>query len=89
MASHYPRFTFENLATKWGRDEWVGSDGKESCELYGVEAWTDDGWTKMHRVIRHRLATHKKIVRVLTHTGLVDVTDEQPVECRQRPDKRW
>ena len=68
--------TFENLATKWGRDEWVGSNDKESCELYGVEVWTEDGWTVVHRVIRHVLAPHKKIVRVVTLTGLVDVTDE-------------
>ena len=41
-----------------------------------MEVWTDDGWTACRRVIRHTLAPHKKIVRVLTHTGVVDVTDE-------------
>lgn len=49
---------------------------KEFCELSGVESWTDDGWIKVERVIRHTLAPHKKMVRVLTHTGLVDVTDD-------------
>ena len=29
-----------------------------------------------HRVIRHRLAPHKKMMRILTHTGCVDVTDD-------------
>ena len=69
--------TIENLATLWGNDRWIRSnDGKESCELYGLEAWTDDGWTRLHRVIRHVLAPHKRILRIITHTGLVDVTDE-------------
>ena len=68
--------TFDNLAVKWGGDEWVQSDSKESCELYGVEVWTEDGWTMVHRVIRHILAPNKKIIRIRTHTGLVDVTDE-------------
>ena len=27
--------------------------GKESCELDGVEVWSDAGWTKVQRVIRH------------------------------------
>lgn len=49
---------------------------KEFCELNGVESWTDDGWVNVERIIRHRLASHKKMIRVLTHTGLVDVTDD-------------
>lgn len=68
--------TFENLATRWGKDKWIERNGKESCELRDVEVWTDGGWTGCHRVIKHVLEPHKKVVRVLTHTGLVDVTDE-------------
>ena len=70
--------TIDNLATRWGGDTWVvcGNSNKEACELHDVEVWTDDGWTACHRVIRHALAPHKKIVRVLTHTGMVDVTEE-------------
>lgn len=73
--------TFENIATKFGNNEWVrchddGREEKEGCELYGVETWTDQGWTVVQRIIRHALAPHKKIVRVLTHTGCVDVTDD-------------
>ncbi len=49
---------------------------KEYSEIDGVESWTDNGWTPLQRVIRHKLASHKKIIRVLTHTGLVDVTDD-------------
>jgi DNA polymerase elongation subunit (family B) len=69
--------TIEELATKYGGSLWKpGKQEKEFCELVGVESWTEAGWTKLHRVIRHTLAPHKKMIRVLTHTGLVDVTDD-------------
>jgi len=73
--------TIEQLATKHGKNGWVkcsepGKQDKEFCELNGVETWTEQGWTKLYRVIRHELAEHKKMIRVLTHTGLVDVTDD-------------
>lgn len=68
--------TFENLATEWGNDRWIRREQKETCELHNVEVWTDGGWTKLHRIIRHVLAPHKKIIRIITHAGMVDVTDE-------------
>jgi DNA polymerase elongation subunit (family B) len=73
--------TIEELAKKYGNNNWItclepGKQEKEFCELEGIETWTDKGWTKLHRVIRHVLAPHKKMMRVLTHTGLVDVTDD-------------
>ena len=73
--------TIENLAEKYGNNNWVtcceeGKQEKEYCELESVETWTEKGWTKTHRVIRHKLADHKKMMRILTHTGLVDVTDD-------------
>jgi DNA polymerase elongation subunit (family B) len=73
--------TIEELANKYGNNNWVlckeqGKQDKEFCELNGLETWTEKGWTKLYRVIRHVLASHKKIIRILTHTGLVDVTDD-------------
>jgi DNA polymerase elongation subunit (family B) len=73
--------TIENLAEKYGENNWLkckeeGKQEKEFCELQNIETWTDKGWTKLYRVIRHELASHKKMMRVLTHTGLVDVTDD-------------
>ena len=71
--------TIEELANKYGKGIWtqcIDRDDKETCELEGVESWTDKGWTKLHRIIRHMLAPTKKMIRVLTHTGLVDVTDD-------------
>ena len=73
--------TIEELASKYGNNNWVncvenGKQDKEFCELENVESWTEKGWTKLYRIIRHELAQHKKMVRVLTHTGCVDVTDD-------------
>ena len=73
--------TIEELATRYGRDQWIscteeGKQTKQACELNGVETWTEKGWTPLKRVIRHELAQHKQMIRVLTHTGLVDVTDD-------------
>ena len=73
--------TIEKLAEKYGNNNWIpclepGKQEKEVCELKDVETWTDKGWTKLNRIIRHKLAPHKKMIRILTHTGLVDVTDD-------------
>ena len=53
-----------------------GREGKESLELPGVEVWSDGGWTDAVRLVRHRLAAHKGMVRVVTSTGFVDVTED-------------
>ena len=73
--------TIEELAKKYGNNNWIkcvepGKQEKEFCELEGVETWTENGWTKLYRVIRHQLVFGKKMMRVLTHTGCVDVTDD-------------
>lgn len=39
-----------------------------------VQVWTDGVWADVNRVIRHK--TRKRIFRVLTHTGCVDVTED-------------
>ena len=51
-------------------------DNKESCEINNIETWTETGWTKIQRVIRHKLAKHKKLFRVTTYSGSVIVTDD-------------
>lgn len=67
----------EHLADKYGAGLWLPCHGgKEACELLGVDTWSDKGWTPLHRVIRHGLAPHKKMVRVMTPTAVVDVTDD-------------
>jgi hypothetical protein len=67
--------TVEELGRK-GKWKNVFDSDKEYIELNDIDVWTDDGWKKVERIIRHKLATHKKMIRVLTHTGLVDVTDD-------------
>jgi hypothetical protein len=73
--------TFERLADRWGGGKWLaclddGRTGKESCELPGVDVWTEEGWSPVRRVIRHLLAPEKRILHVLTHAGMVDATDD-------------
>ena len=73
--------TIDDIANRFGEGKWClckeeGKQDKEFCELTNVQSWTEKGWTPLYRVIRHKLADHKKMVRVLTHTGMVDVTDD-------------
>ena len=70
-----------DLHRRCGNDTWItcteeGKQSKEYCELVDTEIWSDKGWTKIHRVIRHKLAKHKKMIRVVTDNGIVDVTDD-------------
>jgi hypothetical protein len=70
-----------DLARRCGNDHWQtcteeGKETKEFCELEDTEAWTEKGWTKLHRVIRHKLAPHKKMFRIVTDNAIVDVTDD-------------
>lgn len=73
--------TIESLAEKFGNNNWNhfvedGKEEKEFCELEGIETWTENGWTRLFRVIRHKLASHKKIIRVITQSGVIDVTND-------------
>jgi DNA polymerase elongation subunit (family B) len=70
--------SINNLATDSNYNNLNRTDGdeKESCELDNVETWTEQGWTKVQRVIRHKLAPEKKLFRITTHTGSVVVTDD-------------
>lgn len=47
---------------------------KEQYQPTDMRVWTHKGWAKVHRVIRHR--TVKKIYRVITKTGIVDITED-------------
>ena len=46
---------------------------KEYC-LSDYQIWSDIGWVDIKKVIRHKC--EKKIYRVLTHTGCIDVTED-------------
>ena len=45
---------------------------QSKCENY--EIYSSNGWSNIKRVIRHK--TVKKIYRVITHKGIVDVTED-------------
>jgi DNA polymerase elongation subunit (family B) len=48
-------------------------DGKEVAKI-DAEVWTEEGFTPIRQIVRHK--TTKNIHRVLTHTGIVDVTED-------------
>ena len=53
--------------------DWLKRENKE-VSLTNYKIWSDNGWTNIKEVIRHKVT--KKIYRVLTHTGVVDVTED-------------
>ena len=63
------------------------SDGKEFSDVHGIEVWSDTGFTEIKQVIRHK--TDKQIFRVLTHTGIADVTEDHSLlsvdKCEIKP----
>lgn len=63
---------FEN---KW---KYCENSEKEYIELtrFKIFTWTEKGWTQLYRIIRHHLHNSKKIVRIVTQCGIVDVTDD-------------
>ena len=70
-----------DLALKYGNGNWAscmeeGKQTKEYCELSDIETWSDNGWTKLYRIIRHQLAPHKKMLTITCNHGEVVVTDD-------------
>ena len=47
---------------------------EQNCNTTNYDVWSNNKWTKIKRVIRHK--TNKKIYRVNTHKGVVDVTED-------------
>lgn len=69
--------TIDTIGSTWKSDEkfkpWLPGE-KEQDDTIDYEVWSDKGWVKIKRVIRH--FTEKKIYEVLTHTGCVRVTED-------------
>jgi DNA polymerase elongation subunit (family B) len=70
--------TIEQLSQEWSAYDGfkAGESNRREkqqapCDL---EIWVKDKWAKIHRVIRHK--TQKRIYRVNTHQGCVDVTED-------------
>ena len=63
--------TIDNLPhSGWNKYKDEKEDAVPDC----IEVWTEKGFTKIKKIIRHK--TSKELFRVLTHTGIVDVTED-------------
>ena len=79
--------TFENIEGKWiNYREFKSNDkdryNKEQYLPNEMYVWTDMGWAKIKRFIRHK--TIKKIYRIITKTGIVDVTEDHSLLDNKR-----
>ena len=61
--------TIDDISNKWEMND----NGKE-YSITNYQIWTDNAWTSIKKVIRHKV--EKPIYRILTHTGIVDVTED-------------
>ena len=59
----------------------IRDDGKEIAEI-NAEVWTESGFTPIKQIVRHK--TTKNIHRVLTHTGVVDVTEDHSLLLKNK-----
>lgn len=70
--------TISNLGNYWNSYEQfkpeISNRQEKQQAICDYEIWTANGWSKIKRVIRHK--TIKKIYRVLTNTGCIDVTED-------------
>lgn len=63
--------TIDNIHDK---NEWIISDNGKEYNTCKFQVWSDNGWTNIKSIMRHK--TNKQIYRVNTHTGCVDVTED-------------
>jgi len=49
---------------------------KEAIRVENTQIWTERGWTNIKLAIRHKLAFNKKLFRITTESGSVDVTED-------------
>lgn len=83
-----PELVGRASSTAWLPCTEQGRQTKEAIDLESddLSVWSDEGWTRVTRLIRHRLVPgKKKMMRVATITGVVDVTDDHSL---LRPDGR-
>lgn len=67
-------FKYKTEYDRWRDDS---KDGKYwGVMKKPVYVWTDKGWTLIRCIVRHKLGQDKKLVRVSTRQGCVDVTED-------------
>lgn len=81
----------DDFQSKWEKSKWEKYGDKEEMKLDNIYVWSNGDWSQIKRVIRHK--TNKKIYRINTHIGIVDVTEDhslldvnenklQPIDCK-------
>ena len=63
--------TIDNLPKEGDYDQ---LDKEYAVPKRGLQVWSDKGFTQIKHIMRHK--TRKRIYRILTHTGCVDVTED-------------
>ena len=64
----------DQISYYFADNEYVKYGEKEISCPENLEVWTSSGWRKLLKVIKHK--TNKKIYRVRTKLGIVDVTED-------------
>jgi DNA polymerase elongation subunit (family B) len=72
----YNQITIQDLFNKYSDRSFEHHKTKNAIELNNIEIWTEKGWTHIKLVIRHKLASNKKLFRITTESGEVDVTED-------------
>jgi DNA gyrase/topoisomerase IV subunit B len=83
----------KDIVNVYGFTQVEGSEKEYAFNIIPYEVWTEQGWTQIKHVMRHK--TTKRIFRVATSSGIVDVTEDHslldaearkitPRECRIR-----
>lgn len=70
----YEEFKKEDSNRKEKQQTYPYKSSGEHRIMNFIKVWTGEEWSLVKRVIRHK--TVKKMYRVLTHTGCVDVTED-------------
>lgn len=55
-------------------NNWNIIDGKEKNIFINYDVWTDNGWSPIREIIRHKV--NKKIYRIVSEQGIIDVTED-------------
>lgn len=75
---HIDIITIDTLTSEWVPYEnfkpFDAGRFEKQQSFTDAKIWTDEGWADIHRVIRHK--TSKKMYRVTTFQGSVDVTED-------------
>ena len=53
---------------------WTKKNGKEYAKLENIYVWSDQGYTTIKYIMRHK--TKKRLFRISTNTGIVTVTED-------------